>query len=301
MTADPSPSRSVALVTCADYPRLDADDRPLAEALRERGLEPQPAIWNDPAVRWSDFGLVVLRSCWDYDRQPEAFRGWIRNLTALGTRVWNPPQVLAWNLDKRHLRELQGRGIEILPTHFVEAGSAEGLADGLDALGTDEAVVKPAISLSAHGTWRAQRGREDHAAAFRDQLRRTPLLVQRFAPEILEQGEWSLVFFEGEFSHACQKHPAPGDFRVQAELGGRLRLADPLPPWRATAERVLRAAPGPHLYARVDGVPVDGRLVLMEVELIDPQLYLTHAPGAAANLAARIAARLEALEERPAR
>ncbi|MCP3919749.1 MAG: hypothetical protein GY711_29800 [bacterium] len=276
---------SIAFATCARLADLDPDDRELVPELARAGATVRPAVWNDAAVDWESFDLIVLRSCWDYDSDVAAFRAWLDQLERLGPRAWNPAHVMRWNLDKTHLRELEESGIAIVPTTWIRRGSTDTLAGALDVLATEQGVVKPTVSFSAHGTWRAARGTPDEVR-FRAQLDGGhDLMVQRFLPEITTEGEWSLVFLGGAFSHATLKLPAAGDFRVQEEFGGRRRAVDADPALVATCERVLAACPGPHLYARVDGVIVDGAFRLMEVELIDPSLYLADGNGAVTRFA----------------
>ncbi|MEM7310679.1 MAG: hypothetical protein AAF682_28660 [Planctomycetota bacterium] len=284
---------SIALATYAELPDLDDDDLPLARELAALGARVVPAVWNDAGVDWSDFDLIVLRSCWDYDLDPAGFLRWLAQLEAARAPLWNPPRVATWNVDKRHLLELERAGVPIIPTLRAPAGDARRLRACLDELEADEAVVKPAVSLSAHGTWRTSRASAaTDEARWREQVERCDLLVQRFVPEIARGGEWSFVHLGGAFSHACRKLPAAGDFRVQQELGGSLERVEPAPELVSQAERVLAAPPGPHLYSRVDGVVVDGAFLLMEVELIDPQLYLRVAPDAARRLAELAVARV---------
>ena len=280
----------VAFATCAALATLDPDDLLGVRELDRLGVHVEPAVWRDASVDWSRFDLVCLRSCWDYHEAPDDFVRWIESLEAGGMRVWNPPAVLRWNLDKAHLVELAAAGFPVVPTRLVPAGSSVSLSTVLASSGWEHAVVKPTISLSAFDTWRTSRA---HApakeSAFRELVERGGVLVQRFQPEILDPGEWSFVFLGGRLSHAVEKRPASGDFRVQSEHGGSIRRIEPSARTIEEAAALLAAAPGPHLYARVDVVPVDGQLVLMELELIDPSLFLSRAEDAPRRLAELIA------------
>ena len=283
----------IAFATSPELPELDADDRLALEPLGRRGVEVVPAVWSDPAVDWGAFELVVVRSCWDYHLEPEAFRAWIERLADAGLPVQNPPPVLRWNLDKHYLRELEEAGVPIAPTVWLPRGAAADLRAILAERGWSEAVVKPAVSLSAHGTWRTRRG---SAAADQGRLERAlaggAMLVQRFLGEIVSEGEWSLTFLRGRFRHGVLKRPAAGDFRVQHEHGGERLAREPEPALVRQARAVLERVEAACLYARVDGVRIEGRLVLMELELIDPQLYLAQDPGAPERFAAAIDAEL---------
>lgn len=287
------PPPRIAFATYERAPDLTDDDRLAAEALARAGAVVEPAIWSDPDVAWAGFDLVVLRSCWDYHRREDDFRRWLGELEAGGAAPWNPAPLVRWNLDKRYLDELGGAGVPVVPTERVARGGRLELAALLARRGWDEVVVKPAVSASAWGTWRASRGsaREaDERAA--ELLRETSLLVQPFVPEVATEGEWSLLFFGGRFSHAVLKRPKPGDFRVQADHGGSAEAASPPPRLVAAAERALSRVRWPWLYARVDGVESGGRFLLMELEMIEPALFLAHAPHAAEAFAEAILALL---------
>jgi glutathione synthase/RimK-type ligase-like ATP-grasp enzyme len=281
----------VALATCRSVPDLAEDDRLLQRTLESRDVGAVPAIWDDDSIEWSGFDAVVIRSCWDYHLRTEAFSAWIGRLEAAGVRLWNPPGVLRWNLRKTYLAELESAGTPIVPTRFVLNGETP-LEDVLDDAGWDEVVVKPVVSASAYGTWRTSRRtlRADLA------VHEPPpggVMVQPFLPEIQTAGEWSVIFLDGSFSHAVLKRPRAGDFRVQPDHGG-VGLPGP-PPARVLeqAEAVLRTAGRPTIYARVDGCVVDDTFRLMELELLEPVLYLATdpaAPGRLADAVLRVAA-----------
>jgi glutathione synthase/RimK-type ligase-like ATP-grasp enzyme len=288
--------REVALVTYAGLPGLTDDDRLLADSLRERGARATPVVWSDPGVDWSTFAAVVVRSCWDYFLRADEFFAWLATLEAQRATVINPVRTLRWNAEKTYLRDLETRGIAVVPTHWMESGATESLDDIRRRTGWSELVVKPAISGSAHETWRASPG-----AAHADDARLGAMtatgcvLVQPLVDVIAEEGEWSIVFIDGEYSHAVLKRPRSGDFRVQIEHGGTVEPLEPPAAVIAQARAALDAAPderGPTLYARVDGCVVDDELLLMELELIEPVLFLGTAPGAADRLADAVLARL---------
>jgi len=283
-------SHRIAFVTCQTLPSLVPDDRLVADILRSRGIGVTPVVWDDPAVRWTTFAAVVIRSTWDYHLKAAAFSDWLRRRAEDGTRLWNPPGVVQRNLHKRYLADLGARGVAVVATRFIDAGRGERLADILEASNWREAVVKPAISASAYGTWRTSlaTAAEDQQR-FEQQSRDRDLLVQPYMRAIETPGEWSLIFFAGEYSHAVLKQPADGDFRVQEELGGRASLASASADLVAQAQVALSNA-GPLLYARVDGVEHDGRFVLMELEITEPYLFVGLAGGAAARFADAIEA-----------
>lgn len=276
----------LAFATCEAWPDLTPSDRRAAEALQARGVRVTPAIWNDRSVEWGEFDRVIIRSPWDYFRHQADFAAWLDRLDEAEAVVENPTAVLRWNLDKVYLRELERRGVTLVPTHWVDQGATAELGRVLRERRWEHAVVKPTVSAGAANTWVTS-----PLQAGADQARLAPLLaqsglmIQRFMPEIRTEGEWSLVFFRKRFSHAVVKRPAVGDFRVQVDHGGTTEPATPSPELLTQARKVLDAVDHDLLYARVDGLDVGGELWLMELEVLEPDLFLGHATGAAERFA----------------
>lgn len=286
-------SNNIALATYRELPGLTDSDRLLLVALGKRGWRGVTAVWDDTAVDWTRFDTVIIRSTWDYHRKPDAFREWVKGLQSAGVTVWNPPDVVLWNMDKRYLRDLAGRGVPVVPTVWLEQGRPADLAGILSARGWADALVKPAYGAWADGIWRT-----GPATAVADQprleaqLETTPLLVQPVV-EAVRAGEWSLVYFRGEYSHAWLKRPAAGSLFAQEHLGGVNERRRPSSALIAAGQETLAAAaahlgvsPASFLYARVDGVVTPEGWRLMELELVEPSLALT--PEAAKRMAENI-------------
>lgn len=272
--------KQIALVTCNKYPDLTESDRILAAALRKRGAAPVAADWRDPSVRWQDFNLAVLRSTWDYHLHPDQFTSWVERVAGI-TQLVNSAPLVRWNSNKRYLVELQERGVSLLPFLVVEPDGPIPYRD-LDHLGWGELVLKPLVGASA---WQIVRtNASDILHQVTPELRQTGYLVQPYAHEI-DDGEYSIIFFAGRFSHAVLKKPRPGDFRTQPELGATQALVQPADAILAAAAAVLQALPEPPAYARMDGITQNGRFVLMEAELIEPELFFRLAPAAADRFA----------------
>lgn len=292
-----SPPTRIALATYSKFPALTDDDRPLVPALAARDVEAHPVVWDDPHVDWTAFTAVVIRSCWDYHLRHNDFLAWVSHLEQAGVPVWNPPAVLRWNAEKTYLRDLAECGVQVVPTRWIEQGSATTLTDVLHDAGWDRAVVKPAISASAHETWQTSRttaARDE--SRFRALVERGRVLVQPFMDVVVSAGEWSLVFLGGAFSHAMLKRARTGDFRVQTEHGGSAAVAEPDSRIIEQARSALCAGPSGTsecLYARVDGCVVGGDFVVMEVELIEPLLFLAGHPDATKRFAEALVARLD--------
>ena len=288
--------RRVGLMTCEQLPHLHQDDHLLIEPLAGLGVEAVPVVWSAPGWEAAAAGCsaLVLRSTWDYVHRLGEFVRWLDAVQEAGARLVNPAAVVRWNLDKRYLLELEGRGVPIIPTALVQQGTRVDLAAILRERGWSEALVKPTVSVNALGTWRVGGGGAGAAQQRLDAaLEHAGALVQQFQRAVLSEGELSFVFFDRRFSHALRKQPRPGDFRVQEDHGGKTTLEpSPAPALLAQAEAVLDVIDGDLAYARVDGVVVDGRFLLMEVELAEPSLYLACHPPAAVTFADAIARRL---------
>jgi glutathione synthase/RimK-type ligase-like ATP-grasp enzyme len=284
-----SSAARIAFVTYEGLPELNADDRRAAAALEDLGLPTDAVRWDDRGADWLGYGAVVLRSTWDYHRRVDEFHAWIDRMEAIGARLWNPPRVLRWNTDKRYLARMAQPSLAPPPTAILERGAAVRLQALLEARGWNEAVVKPAISADGFSTECTSRERAASDQAVLDaMLTRGDVVVQQLVPEIRTNGEISMMFFSGVFSHAVSKRPQAGEFRVQERLGGRIARTEPPPDLVEHARTLLDVhAPG-CLYARVDVVAAAERFVLMEVELLEPSLYLEHDPPSARAFALAI-------------
>lgn len=280
----------IAIATCAGYADLKVDDDLLREALRERGAEAVSVVWDEEGVDWSGFDLCLVRSTWDYHEKYPEFLAWTRRVEA-ATALRNPAELIAWSSDKAYLRELAEAGVPTVPTLWVERGSELDLGGEMAARDWEEAVVKPAVDLGAKNLHRVRAGGAQEALAA--VLARQEAMVQPFLPSLEAEGELSLIYLEGSFSHAVRKRPATGDFRVQSIWGGTMAPAQPEASHVELAERALAQLDEPPLYARVDLVKdLEGNPALIELELIEPNLYLSTAPTAAARLANAAVAQL---------
>lgn len=272
---------TIALATFQGEPNLFRDEAPLIHAFDKRGILAIPVIWNRPSIDWSEFDAVIIRNTWDYHQRPEVFLAWLNQLETLNMPVINPPALIRWNMDKRYLQALSK--VRIMPTVFCDDDSAI-LADILQAQGWEKAVVKPVISASGENTWQL---RIDSANEFQHNFEKivSPLgaMIQPFMPQIAD-GEWSFVFFEGEYSHTVLKVPAENNMFTHEERGARLNLVEPSQPLIEQAQAVIDTAkqltgimPS---YARVDGILDADDFVLMELECIEPELYFSRCEGA---------------------
>ena len=277
------PVRRIGFVTAEHCADLTPDDQIAADALAARGVRVVPVVWSRSPRPPVD--ALVVRAAWDYHQRPAEFSAWLAELERSGLRVHNPVPVLRWNMDKHYLRELEQQGVAVAATGWVEDESIR-LEELLEERGWDDVVVKPAVSCNGWRTFRSNRARarEDEAAF---QLARSAgsVMVQPFVPMIASEGEWSLIYIHGRYSDAALKQPRGGGFMVQPEHGGKSEAAIPMSGMLQDAERILAAAPGPTLYARVDGVREGRHFMLMELELLEPHLFFELRPQAAAEFA----------------
>ncbi len=285
------PSPRVAILTSEQFPALYAEEQALPSLLAARGVDAEVVVWSDPQADLAKFDIAVFRSIWDYFERMGEFLPWLERVAAGATPFANATSLVRWNLDKAYLLELAARGVDVVATRHFKDGDALRLGDVMDNAGWSRVVMKPAISGGAYRTHLVDRA---DAARFDDELNalRTAggVLVQPYLDEVARGGEHSLIYLDGVFSHAVVKLPKANDFRVQLTHGGTFVRSTPTPEMLTSAEAVLAALPEAPLYARVDGlVLADGKLHLMEVELIEPYLYFEAAPEAVHAYVAAIA------------
>lgn len=276
--------------TIDDYVRnILNEDACLARALKRSGVHVSRVAWSDPDVDWSGFDLALIRQTWDYFERFDEFRRWLDHVEG-ATRVINPVKLIRWNFDKRYLLDLAEAGIDVVATEVVpRGGGAPSLEEWFARTDGESCVIKPAVSGAGRETWRiARTDVTKHDARWRDLVAAEDMLIQPFVPEILSHGEVSLIVIGGEVTHAVRKRARAGEFRVQDDHGGTVATEPVDPSLARAAEHVVAAAPLTPLYARVDLVEtVDGPR-LMELEVIEPELFFRHNEAAAEQLAAAL-------------
>jgi glutathione synthase/RimK-type ligase-like ATP-grasp enzyme len=287
----------VAIATYVSTGAYDAntvdEDALLSQLLEEMGISHELLAWSDPDVDWSRFTHILIKSTWDYfDYYPE-FLAWLDQLEALGTSVLNPVATLRWNSSKNYLLELKAKGYPCVAGQILPKGTATTLEALHEALGFETLVVKPLVSGGAKNTLKVTRGAgkelEDKIASL---LQEEDFLVQPYIEEIVKVGEYSLIFFNEKFSHAVLKTPAAADFRVQHYYGGTIQTLIPSDAMLSSAQALVDRFAKNTLYARVDGVEIDGVFHLMELELIEPYLFLGLSKKAIPNYKAALKKRL---------
>ena len=285
----------IVFATCAHQPFITADDQPLADALGALGYPVEPEPWTDidPDTHLTA-DPVVLRSTWDYHRVPTMFAAWLEAMADSGRPLWNPADVARGNIDKIYLQGLERAGIAIPATRWIETPTTASLESVLREERWAQAVIKPRIGATAHGTFLPGDGPlptdEELAPA-----RASGALVQEFIPAIRERGEVSMVYAGGRFSHAVVKRAKDGEFLVRKDFGGVVEPMTPSARLRDFGDSVMAQVPASCLYARVDIVESPRGPLLMELELIEPELYFSIVPGSAERMARVIVDRLARL------
>lgn len=259
------------------------EDEVLIRFLSRKGLLVERVIWDDSEVDWTKYVAIVIKSPWDYHHKYDAFLSWLSRLDKLGCKVFNPTQLIRWNSHKKYLTEIAAEGFEVLPSVVLSGSSSKDLLALFDKLNSSEIVLKPCISAGATNTLVLTKELiKEKADEINQLIDGIDYLAQPFMPQIRE-GEWSLLFFGGKYSHGLLKMPAEGDFRVQHYYGGTFQRREPGKNMIETATTLVNRFAAESLYARVDGIIVDGSFMLMEIELIEPLLYLSLAPESYEN------------------
>lgn len=273
----------------ADAHLFDVQLDILRKGLAPNGFSLTPVRWVEPGVDWTRFAAVMVNCAWDYQDRHDDFLATLDRIAALGVPVFNDPATVRWNIRKTYLREIEDKGVPVIPTLWPETPVADDITRAMDAFGSDDVIIKRQVGGGARGQTRYARDALPAPGSILDR----PGMIQPFVPAIATEGEYSFLFVDGDFSHALVKRPKSGDYRIQEAYGGRSQAIDPTPADRAAAQLVLDVLDTPPLYARVDMVRgADGRLLLMELEVLEPYLFPKDGPQIGAMLGAALKRRL---------
>ncbi len=232
-------------------------------------------VWDDPSVDWAQFDIIIIKSTWDYFiGKIEKFYQWLKHIKELNIPCLNHPDTIKWNADKHYLLDIQSAGLNIVPTLLIEKNNMFYADDAFQKFNTDELIVKPTISGGAMNTLRLNKeNAKSSEAQINEWLTEQAYLVQPLKKEIIDEGEWSFLFFNGQFSHHLLKVAKEGEFRIQHFFGGKIISPDfDKNLINIAQEYVSKFAPN-SLYARVDGVVGPNGFELMELELIEPYMF----------------------------
>ncbi len=266
-----------------------ADDDLAIGPLNSLEWDVSTVSWRDTSVDWSTFEIVIVRTPWDYQESPDEFLTVLETIVRSAARLENSLQTIRWNLDKRYLADMERRGFPIVPTARCNTTpTPQDFDKWLEQFATAELIIKPTVSATAHDTFRLTHFNAEIAEKFVNRS----YIVQPFIQSIVTEGEYSMFYFNGLYSHAILKTPKTGDFRVQEEHGGTITSVEPEAELRQVSDSIARSIHPEPLYARVDLVPADSGFELMELELIEPALYLRMDADAPYRFAAAINERM---------
>jgi hypothetical protein len=285
--------RRVSFLTMHDPSGFVIDDELAVLPLARRGIHVETIPWDRAGVDWRQYALVVIRSTWDYQHKAREFLEVLEGIERLGVRLENGSETVRWNMQKTYLRDLAGRGIEIVPTFWRERLRRGELVPLFAELRSDEGVIKPVMSSNAQGAWRLHaRNVRELAPEVEAYFAGRALMLQPFERGVIEEGEFSMVYLSGQHSHSLLKTPRSGDFRVQEEHGSRIVAITPEPALLAAGNAAIAAVGQRLLYSRVDLVRSSDTFRVMELELVEPSMYLRIDAGAPDRFADAIASRL---------
>lgn len=267
----------LAFATGIENPDLYPDDLPLKSYLESMGITITVVIWNDSAADWKKYDWVIIRSIWDYINDIDVFSGWLDFLRSHHIKVLNPVSVIEWNKQKHYLLELAEQGILIPPTKLLPKAAHIDLLHELNLISWNQTVIKPTVSVGAYNTWiLTKENASSLQAEVNTLLSQQDIFIQKFAEEIQSIGEISIIYFNKKYSHAVLKKPKENDFRVQFHYGGTHEKYLPSDSLLSQVEKIMDKIKSDLLYARVDGYLVkDDEFCLMEIELIEPVLFIS--------------------------
>ncbi|WP_369769438.1 RimK family alpha-L-glutamate ligase [Flavobacterium sp. WC2416] len=270
----------IGILTCEKLPELNPEDQLLLPELAKHNITATAAIWDDKSIQWSDFDYLIFRNTWDYFEKETAFNNWLDHIEQLGIKTLNSIDIIKNNKHKFYLREMEKKGIIILPTVFLEKTKDLNLSKIIPTH-WKKMVLKPAFSAGSYQTEVFElKDIEKINTQYKAIASEKELLLQEFMPEIQTLGETSFIFFNKKFSHAVNKKPVDGDFRIQVQFGGKYKLIEPSQELIEKAQKIVNTFPNNLLYSRVDGIIIENELHLMEVECIEPDLYFNLSQGA---------------------
>ena len=275
--------KKCAFLTLDEIGDYVIDDEHAIEPLTERGWQVSTVSWRQTNIPWSDFDLVIIRSTWDYWNDVPTFLDTLERINR-ETKLANRLDLVRWNLVKTYMRDLEERGIGIVPTLWARSLEADSFAKYQKELGMDEIVVKPVVGANGDDAFRVSQGDTlERLQSIAARFCNRDCMIQPFMPNIISEGEYSLFFFSGQYSHAILKTPAESEFRSQEEHGGEIRSIVPQEKLLNRARQAMDTLSPAPLYARIDFIRNDADdFLVMELELIEPSLYLrmdAKAPG----------------------
>jgi hypothetical protein len=252
------------------------ENEDLLPFLQHKGLDIVAEVWDDPEVNWAKYDIALLKTPWDYHEKFEQFNLWLDKIQSLKVHLLNDYEMVRWNMDKHYLSEVAEAGFDIIPSIFIKKGWNDDLKPFFEQLGADQLIIKPCISGGSKNTLILDKSiADENKSQVVELVSGADFILQPLMPQI-QEGEWSFIFFNGIYSHTIIKKPKAGDFRVQQIFGGTIEEAFPEQAYIDIAGTLASTFAPNSLYARVDGLMVNGKFMLLDLELIEPFLYLSY-------------------------
>ena len=271
--------KPVGLLTSHELHQLIPDESHLVKAFLAENIPVRPVVWNSHQI-WSDFSAVVIRNPWDYFEHQNLFFQTLEEINKQ-TKLYNPYSLIKWNFNKNYLFDLKQKGGKLPPT--IKINSQDQLLQAIADSHSEEMVIKPVVSAGAYLTYRFNKNNVP-AEVKNLPVDKYEFMLQPFLKDIQTGGEYSFIFLGGQYSHAIVKRPKSGDFRVQSEYGGSVEAYSPSEKELELTEFIHSLLPEKPYYARIDLARYEGELVIMEVELLEPELFFRIRPDSAAQL-----------------
>lgn len=276
--------KQCAILTMDKFDEFGVYDNLLDSPMADCGWQTSHISWREKNMDWGQFDAVIIRSTWDYQDDADLFMKVLLEIENSGTVLLNSLKIAQWNINKNYLKEVEQKGAKIIPTIWLDNFDFSLLAGYFDYFKTEQLVIKPTVSANSDNTfWLKKDTYVENKELLETSLVERQLMVQPFIPAIVEEGEYSLFYFAGAYSHCILKTPKKGDFRVQEEHGGILKSINPSKELISAAQIALKTVPEKVLYARIDLVSYKDEFHLMEIELIEPSLYFNLDDQAAIN------------------
>lgn len=282
----------IALASCEDLPGWEVDDHPFHSELLARNHTFTISPWDSAQTKWSEYDAVLIRTTWDYTQNASKFLDWAKQVSQ-ETNLINPYPIVEWNISKRYLQNLNDLGVPIAPSFWLD--KKIDIREILNSQSYSKWFLKPVVGACAESTLRFSAKEWQEAQVLVDsKLNASGMILQPYIESVETDGEWSVILFDGQFSHAVQKIPVPGDYRVQDDFGAKDFAVDAPEGLKELARTVWGALPfdEPPLVARIDALCWEGTWVLNELELIEPSLFFRHGPNASAMFIDAIEKRL---------
>jgi glutathione synthase/RimK-type ligase-like ATP-grasp enzyme len=292
-------NKKVVLLSMDNTKNFFTYDKLLIEPMKNIGWDAEEISWRNESVDWNDYDAVIVRSTWDYQKDHKKFLDVLEKINNSSAHLENDLELMKWNMNKKYLFDLEQNGVRIVNTLWKTQFNFEELKNSFEIFSTKKIIIKPNISANADNTFRLTK---EKLVENKEELEliytNLEFMVQPFMGNIVDEGEYSLFFFNGEFSHCVLKKPKEKDFRVQEEHGGKFKSVIPTAQQISISKNVVSKLSTPPLYARTDLVrTIDNEFALMELEVIEPSLYFNMDEQSPINFTKAFVRRMKNIEK----